>query len=123
VAQDKTQIDLFNDVERRAKNLALSGVVHPFDWHNTIIGLLNKEEIEVARLNLGKLSVDDYVEQVLDPAESAQRPSAKSIISQLKGKIHSEFELGPLYTTEICLKYGETERRIGIIAPYCQRIC
>jgi len=116
VAQDKTQIDLFNDVERRAKNLALSGVVHPFDWHNTIIGLLNKEEIEVARLNLGKLSVDDYVEQVLDPAESAQRPSAKSIISQLKGKIHSEFELGPLYTTEICLKYGETERRIGIIA-------
>ena len=116
MAQDKTQIDLFNDVERRAKNLALSGVVHPFDWHNAVAGLLSKEEVEATRLNLGTLSVDDYVESVLDPAESAQRPSAKNIISQLRGKIHSEFELGPLYSIEMSLEYGEQERRIGIIA-------
>ena len=116
MAQDDTQIDLFNDVERRAKNLALSGVVHPFNWHNHIIGLLSTEEIEATRINLGKLSVDDYVEQVLDPAESAQRTSAKSTISQLPGKVYSEFELGPLYSAEICLEYSEEKRRIGIVA-------
>ncbi len=116
MAHNKTQIDLFNDVERRAKNLSLSGVVHPFDWHNKIIGLLSKQEIEAKRQSLRKLSVDDYVASVLDPAESSKRPSAKNIIAQFRGKIHSEFELGPLYSAEIHLEYGARRRRIGFIA-------
>lgn len=109
-------IDLFNDVERRAKNLALSGKVHPFEWHNDIDGLLTPQAIESVRSSLHKLSVDDYVAKVLDPAESSKRPSAKDIISELRGKIHSEFELGPLYTIDLSLEYAGESRRIGLIA-------
>lgn len=110
------QIDLFSDVERRANNLALSGVVHPFDWHSKISGLLSEKQIEHSRKSLQKLSVDEYVDRVLSPAESVKRPSSKDIIGLLRGKIHGEFELGPLYTTEISLEYGDQSRRVGILA-------
>ena len=113
---DNTPIDLFNDVERRAKNLSLSGVVHPFNWHQQVSGLLSPKQIQKNRKELRKLSVDDYVSRVLDPAESATRPSSKDIIAKMRGKIHSEFELGPLYTAEISLEYGAHTRRIGIVA-------
>jgi len=116
VQKNNTQIDLFNDVERRARDLSLSGVVHPFDWHNNVSGLLTPQQVQATRQALHKLSVDDYVASVLDPAESAQRPSAKDIIAKLRGKIHSEFELGPLYTAEIHLEHGEQRRRIGFVA-------
>ena len=109
------QIDLFNDVERRAKNLALSGKIHPFDWHENITGLLSPAEIDKVRKSLHSLSVDEYVSRVLDPAESNKRPSAKDIVANIRGKIHGEFELGPLYTVEISLEYGDNSRRVGFI--------
>ena len=109
------QIDLFNDIERRAKNLALSGKVHPFDWHENISGVLSPKQIEEVRQSLHKVSVDDYVARVLDAAESAKRPSAKDIIGTIRGKIHSEFELGPLYTAEISVEYEGETRRVGFI--------
>ena len=110
------QIDLFHDVERRARNLALSGKVHPFEWHANISGLLKPVDIEATRNKLHTLSVDDYVASVLDAAESTKRPSAKDIIANIRGKIHSEFELGSFYTAEISMEYGEEIRRIGFIA-------
>ena len=113
--ENNKQIDLFNDVERRAKNLALSGKVHPFDWHQNITGLLTTDQIENTRTTLHSLSVDDYVASVLDPAESAKRPSAKDIIASIRGKIHGEFELGSLYAAEISMEYGDHTRRIGFI--------
>ncbi|NND00472.1 MAG: ATP-grasp domain-containing protein, partial [Gammaproteobacteria bacterium] len=113
---NKNHIDLFNDVERRAKNLALSGVLHPFDWHRKISGLLTEKQIETTRRKLRQLSVDDYVSRVLDPAESAKRTSAKEVVAMFRGKIHSEFELGPLYTADISLEYGDNKRRIGFLA-------
>ncbi|MBX2848785.1 MAG: ATP-grasp domain-containing protein [Acidiferrobacterales bacterium] len=108
-------IDLFNDIERRAKNLALSGKIHPFDWHQKITGLLSPATIEKTRESLHAISVDDYVTRVLDPAESTKRPSAKDIVGNIRGKIHGEFELGPLYTAEISMEYGDHQRRIGFI--------
>jgi len=116
VANKNTQVDLFSDVERRAKNLSLSGVVHPFAWHNNVSGLMTKKQIETTRRSLRKLSVDDYVARVLDPAESATRPSAKDVVAKFRGKIHSEFELGSLYTAEIELERGKNKRRIGFVA-------
>ncbi len=116
MANNDSQIDLFNDVERRAKNLSLSGVTHPFDWHNNVTGLLTPQQIETVRQRLKSLNVDDYVSQVLDPAESTKRPSAKDIIAKFKGKIYNEFELGPLYTAEIDLQHGDQSRRIGFLA-------
>ncbi|MFT5571321.1 MAG: acetyl/propionyl-CoA carboxylase alpha subunit/acetyl-CoA carboxylase beta subunit [Cryomorphaceae bacterium] len=111
-----SQTDLFSDVERRANNWSLNGSKHPFKWHQKVSGLLKPKQIEADRKSLRKLTVDDYVSKVLDPAESATRPSAKAAVSQLRGKIHSEFELGPLYSVELSLEYRGQTRRIAILA-------
>ncbi|MEM7360704.1 MAG: biotin carboxylase N-terminal domain-containing protein [Pseudomonadota bacterium] len=108
--------DLFADIEHRAKNLSLDGNKHPFDWHQNIDGLLSKKEIAAVRDELKSLDVDDYVARVLDPAESTSRPSTKAILSKFKGKIHSEFDLGPLYSVDITLQTKTGERRIAFIA-------
>ncbi|RBP51539.1 biotin carboxylase N-terminal domain-containing protein [Arenicella xantha] len=109
-------LSLFKDIERRANNLSLNGTKHPFKWHENIDGLLSHTQVEATRQQLKKLSVDDYVAKVLDPAESATRPNAKTIISQLRGKIHQEFELGPLYSIELSLEYNGGTRRLAFIA-------
>lgn len=106
---------LFKDVERRANNLSLNGTKHPFKWHENISGLLSPERVDATRQALKKLAVDDYVAQVLDPAESASRPSAKEVVAKLRGKIHSEFELGPLYSVELSLEHQEQTRRMAFI--------
>jgi len=111
-----TQSDLFTDVERRANNLALNGTKHPFKWHENIEGLISPDQVESTRQALKKLDVDDYVAKVLDPAESTTRPNAKDIISQVRGKIHSEFELGPLYSVELSLEHDGRTRRVALIA-------
>jgi len=106
---------LFKDIERRATNLSLNGAVHPFKWHQNIAGCLSPEQIEGVRLKLKKLAVDDYVAKVLDPAESTSRPSAKDVVSKIRGKIHNEFELGPLYSVELSIDSEHCARRIGLI--------
>ena len=103
-----TQPSLFSDIEKRANDLALNGNKHPFKWHKNIEGLLSPKSVEATRQSLKKLDVDDYVSKVLDPAESTSRPNAKAVISQIRGKIHSEFELGPLYS---CLLYTSPSPR------------
>ena len=110
------QTNLFSNIEKRANDLALSGKKHPFKWHNNIAGLLSPKTIDATRLALLKLDVDEYVAKVLDTAESTSRPNAKAVISQLRGKIHNEFELGPLYSVELSLEYDGQSRRIAIIA-------
>ena len=112
----KKQVSLFKDVERRAKDLSLNGIKHPFKWHQKIAGLLSPQQVETTRQSLKKLDVDDYVSTVLDPAESATRPSAREAVSKLRGKIHSEFELGPLYAVEISLEHNGEKRRLAFIA-------
>ena len=73
------------------------------------------KKVEQIRQSLKTLAVDDYVSKVLDGAESAARPSAKAIVSKLRGKIHQEFELGPIYSLEISLEYQGDARRLGFI--------
>jgi len=112
----KEQVSLFKDIERRAKNLSLNGKKHPFKWHQKVSGLLSPKAVENTRQSLKKLAVDDYVAKVLDPAESTNRPSAREIVSKLRGKIHSEFELGPLYSVELSLEHEGQARRMAFIA-------
>jgi len=111
-----TQPSLFSDIEKRANDLALNGNKHPFKWHKNIEGLLSPKSVEATRQSLKKLNVDDYVSKVLDPAESTSRPNAKAVISQIRGKIHSEFELGPLYSVELSLEHQGRTRRVALIA-------
>jgi acetyl/propionyl-CoA carboxylase alpha subunit/biotin carboxyl carrier protein len=113
---ESSSLLLLSEIEHRAKNFSLNGVVHPFDWHQNIEGLLSKQAIDAELEKLKSLSVDDYIARVLEPAESSSRPSAKAAIQQLKGKIFSEFELGPLYSVEIALEHAGRTRRLGIIA-------
>lgn len=115
-ATQTTQADLFADIERRAINISLNGNRHPFKWHQEVAGLLRPKEVEEARQALRKLAVDDYVSEVLDAAESTSRPSAKEALRQVRGKIHSEFELGPLYSVEISVEFRGEKRRIAFIA-------
>ncbi len=114
-APDGITASLFSDVERRARNQSLNGSKHPFKWHQNIEGLIPAKKIEQIRQGLKKLAVDDYVSNVLDGAESAIRPSAKTVVSQLRGKIHGEFELGPLYSLEISLEHDDQIRRLAFI--------
>ncbi len=107
---------LFREIEHRARNFALDGIRHPFAWHSDVRGLLSTDRIAAELLQLEALSVDDYIGRVLDPAESTQRPSAKVVIRNLRGKIFNEFELGPLYSVDLDLEYQGQQRRIGIIA-------
>lgn len=109
-------ISLFKDIERRATNLSLNGSMHPFSWHQNIVGCLSPAQLKSKRKQLMQLSVDDYVAETLEPAEAVSRPSAKQAISKIRGKIHSEYELGPLYSVDIEIEYNDKSRRIGIIA-------
>ncbi len=111
-----TQVSLFDDIEHRAQNFALSGAERLFEWHHEIAGLLSEEEVERTRKALHKLDVDDYVAQALEPAESAKRPSAKDTLGRVKGKVHAEFELGPLYSVEMSLEHQGAVQRVGFIA-------
>lgn len=106
---------LFTDLEQRAKNYSLNGVIHPFDWQSRISGILSTDQIEQRQTQLRSLSVDEYISTVLDPAESVLRPSAKETVQRLKGKIYSETEQGPLYSVEIALELGDKTRRLAII--------
>ena len=112
----REDLRLFFEVEHRARNFALDDIQHPFDWHSTIHGLLSADRIAAELAQLDALSVDDYITRVLDPAESIQRPSAKSTVQGFRGKIFSEFELGPLYSVEMSLEHDGQQRRVGIIA-------
>ena len=107
--------DLFSDIEKRAQYLSLNGAKHPFKWHQNIAGLMSPPLVEANRQKLRRLSVDDYVSAVLDPAESVNRPSARAITNLFKGRIHSEFQLGPLYSVEMTLEFDGKQRRVGII--------
>ncbi|MBR9909710.1 MAG: ATP-grasp domain-containing protein [Gammaproteobacteria bacterium] len=107
---------LLSEIEHRAKDFTLNGVVHPFEWHQQVEGLLSGKAIKAELKTLKSLSVDDYISRVLDPAEAASRPSAKAAVQQLRGKIYAEFELGPLYAVEMNLEYAGRSRRVGIIA-------
>lgn len=114
-SESERELLLFSEIEQRARNFALNGIIHPFDWHQEVEGLLSNEVITETLGSLKALSVDGYIERVLEPAESIGRPSAKATMQKLRGKIYSESELGPLYALEIELEYGDKTRRLAII--------
>jgi acetyl/propionyl-CoA carboxylase alpha subunit/biotin carboxyl carrier protein len=107
---------MFSEIEQRADSFAVNKIRHPFAWHADIEGLLSSKNISSELKHLESLSIDGYISRVLDPAESTQRLSAKSVLQAQRGKIFNEFDLGPLYSVEIALEYQGKQRRVGIIA-------
>ena len=115
-SSDQSNLLLFANAEKAAKDFALNNVSHPFDWHEKVDRLLDQSQIQKELKRLKALSVDDYISRVLDPAEASSRPSAKTIVRKITGKIYSEVDSGPLYAVEIAVSSGNQKRRIGILA-------
>lgn len=113
---DQTNLLLFTNAEKVAKDYALNNVTHPFSWHTKIAGLLEEATIAKELTKLKSLSVDDYIARVLDPAEAGSRPSAKAIVRKINGKVYSEVDQGPLYAVEISISSAGKTRRVGILA-------
>ena len=116
ITSSRPNLLLFNNAERVSKDHALSHHIHPYSWHTKVASLLSEQDIEKELNTLKSLPVDDYISRVLDPAESASRPSAKTVIRKIKGKVHNEVDLGPLYAVELDISYSGGSRRIGILA-------
>ncbi len=81
-----------------------------------IEALLAPELCKARAAELQALSVDDYVSQVLEPAELPTRSSAKDVVGQLKGRVIVEVSNGPLYAAEVELAFESAPRRVGILA-------
>ena len=94
---NQSNLLLFTNAEKVAKDFALNNVTHPFDWHKKVAGLISESDVSKELKKLKSLAVDDYIARVLDPAEAGSRPSAKTIVRKLKGKIYNEVDQGPLY--------------------------
>jgi len=86
------------------------------DLSEFVDGLLSSETIEQHLQMINELGVDDYVERTVLPAEDPARPNAQDVINGFKGKILQEVSMGPFYSAEIEIDFGDSFRRIGIIA-------
>jgi len=114
---NKTANDLilFSLAEKQAKDYTLNNLKHPFNWHSRIEGLYSSNEVDKEVNKLKSMHVDDYIARVLEPAEAGSRPSAKSIVRKLRGKVHSEVDMGSYYAVDIDLAVGGNTRRVGIL--------
>ena len=81
-----------------------------------INGLLDDDDIQSNLKTLAQLDVDGYVAKVIQPTLDKNRPGAKRIIADLKGKMIVEKHNGPFYSAEVELNFGGRSRRIGFIA-------
>lgn len=86
------------------------------DLSEFIDGLLPSQTIEKNLKRIKKLDVDNYVERTVLPAEDPGRPNAKAVIKSFNGKVFQEISNGPFYAAEIEIDFGESFRRVGIIA-------
>ncbi|NNF66725.1 MAG: carbamoyl-phosphate synthase large subunit, partial [Gammaproteobacteria bacterium] len=108
--------ELFEKAERDARDYSVFPGNRAPSISTPIEGLLNADSCARRARTLRNLAVDQYISEVLEPAESPKRPGAKQIIGQLKGKALKEVSNGPLYAVEIELEFASGPRRIGIIA-------
>jgi acetyl/propionyl-CoA carboxylase alpha subunit len=111
-----TKKSLFTLAEQRAKEACAMDGRPVFELTRRVKGLMTQKAMNRELQRLKKLSVDDYIACVLEPAESASLPSAKALVRMINGKLFNEVDMGPLYAVEIALETGAGPRRIGIIA-------
>ncbi|MDO6638618.1 biotin carboxylase N-terminal domain-containing protein [Shewanella sp. 5_MG-2023] len=107
---------LFLKAEHLAKDFSLFPAHSKQTLAEEIKGLLSEDAIQANLKELSTLDVDSYVAKVIQPTLDKNRPSAKRVIADLKGKLITEFHLGSFYSAEIELNFGSRTRRIGFIA-------
>ena len=119
---DHTQAvdSLFLEAEYRARNFSLFPDKSAEKTALHLQGLVEERKLRSRLKQLQKLSVDEYITEVVLPAQHTKRPGVKDIISRLNGKIITSQEKGPFYSVEIELPFSSGKRRIGIIGG-CRR--
>lgn len=106
---------LFTKAEQLSADFSLFPEYNDKTIDPTVKGLISDEQCEVECENLSRLNIDDYIEQVVSPSESKQRPGAKNVIQQVILRTITELEDGPLYTAEAEMDFNGQIRRIGFI--------
>jgi acetyl/propionyl-CoA carboxylase alpha subunit/heptaprenylglyceryl phosphate synthase len=107
---------LFLQAEHLAKDFSLFPAHNKQSVSQEVKGLLTEDAIQSNLKSLASLDVDGYVNKVIQPTLDKNRPGAKRMIADLKGKIIAESHIGPFYRAEVELNFGTRTRRIGFIA-------
>ncbi|WP_108944570.1 ATP-binding protein [Shewanella halifaxensis] len=114
--QVQTADPLFLKAEQLAKDFSLFPEHSKQSLSDEVKGLLDDDAIQANLKDLAQLDVDGYVTKVIQPTQDKNRPGAKRIIADLKGKLATETHIGPFYSAEIELNFGSRARRIGFVA-------
>lgn len=107
---------LFTSVEQTVRDFRVGSGNRPYNWQGKIQGLMSNKALGKELEVLKKLSVDDYIARVLEPAESNAMVSARSVARMINGKTYNEVDMGPLYAVEIAISTESSSQRIGLIA-------
>ncbi|MCL1057427.1 ATP-grasp domain-containing protein [Shewanella gelidimarina] len=116
MTQAQSADPLFLKAEHLAKDFSLFPEHSKQTLSEEIKGLLGDDTIQANLKDLAGLDVDGYVTKVIQPTQDKNRPGAKRMIADLKGKLITETHSGPFYSAEIELNFGSRTRRIGFIA-------
>ncbi|GGI78217.1 biotin carboxylase N-terminal domain-containing protein [Shewanella gelidii] len=114
--QIQTADPLFLEAEHLAKDFSLFPKHSKQSLSEEVKGLLGEDTIQANLKDLAQLDVDGYVTKVIQPTQDKNRPGAKRMIADLKGKLITETHNGPFYSAEIELNFGSRTRRVGFVA-------
>ena len=106
---------LFIEAEQTSTGFSLFPDQDPVPLSEHLQGLVDERRVQSRLKAIQKLSVDEYIEQTVLPAQHNKRPSAKSIVAGLNGIIINSKEQGPFYSAEVDLVHPRGNRRICFI--------
>ncbi|RTR40260.1 ATP-grasp domain-containing protein [Shewanella canadensis] len=116
MTQAQSADPLFLKAEHLAQDFSLFPEHSKQSLAEEIKGLLDDDTIQSNLKELELLDVDGYVTKVIQPTLDKNRPGAKRVIADLKGKLIAETHMGSFYSAEIELNFGTRTRRLGFIA-------
>ena len=116
MTQAQSADPLFLKAEHLAQDFSLFPEHSKQSLAEEIKGLLGDDTIQSNLKELELLDVDGYVTKVIQPTLDKNRPGAKRVIADLKGKLIAETHIGAFYSAEIELNFGTRTRRLGFIA-------
>ena len=116
-AEERRIESLFVLVQELAQNSGITAFPSKTRSSSAIMGLVPHEAVSRRVAELQAMSIEEYIAQVVGPAEGPGRPSARSLISEISRPSGRAIEQGPLYADEVDLATpAGNRRRVGIIA-------
>ena len=106
---------LFEIAEKVAADFSLFPEYEDNAVDYKVKGLLTPGQCNTELEKLNKLTIDEYIERVVEPSEKSLRTSAKEIVKALTVRCITEHENGPLYCTEAEINFEGHIRRVGFI--------